>query len=178
VSDELAFAGLAGQADLLERGEASSRELVECSLARIAASQPILNAFRCVRDEAALAEASAADRRRAAGEQLPLLGVPVAITSPGSSVVNDERCSIVRGTSKIICEVRADCITSPLRRVVSSTSETSTSSTVTSSGPIGIVASKFLPAVHWLAARCHSRALPSLTTTHPAIAASASAARM
>ena len=38
----------------------------------------------------------------------------MAITSPGRSVVNDERNSIVRGMSKIICEVRADCMTSPL----------------------------------------------------------------
>ena len=51
-------------------------------------------------------------------------------------------------------------------------SDTSTSSGVTSSGPIGIVPSKFLPAVHWVAARCHSRAVPSMQTTNPAIAAS------
>jgi len=32
-------------------------------------------------------------------------------------------------------------------------------------GPIGMVPSKFLPGVHWVAARCHSRAVPSITTT-------------
>ena len=84
----------------------------------------------------------------------------------------------MRGMSKIICEVRADCITSPLSTVVRRASDTSTSSGVTSSGPIGIVPSKFLPAVHWLAARCHSRAVPSMHTANPAIAASASAAGM
>ena len=78
-SDELAFAGLARQARLVATGELSSRELVELSLARIEAAQPRLGAFRCVRSEAALAEADAADRRRAAGERLQLLGVPVAI---------------------------------------------------------------------------------------------------
>lgn len=77
--DELAFAGLATLAALVAGGDVSSRELVEQSLSRIDAAQPHLNAFRCVRDEAALREADEADRRRAAGERLPLLGVPVAI---------------------------------------------------------------------------------------------------
>jgi amidase len=79
VSEEVAFAGLAGQAALLASGDASSRELVGLALERITATQPSLNAFRCVRAEAALAEAEEADRRRAAGESLPLLGVPVAV---------------------------------------------------------------------------------------------------
>jgi amidase len=76
-----AFAGLNGQLELLRSAEVSSRELVELSLARIEATQETLNTFRCVRAEAALAEADAADRRRAAGggEHPPLLGVPVAI---------------------------------------------------------------------------------------------------
>jgi amidase len=80
--DERAFAGLGGQAELLARGDASSRELVELALARIDATQPTLNAFRVVRAAAALDEADEADRRRAAaggGELPPLLGVPVAI---------------------------------------------------------------------------------------------------
>ncbi|MGN6187980.1 MAG: amidase [Conexibacter sp.] len=77
--DDLAFAGLRAQAALVASGDASSRELVEAALARIAASQPQLNAFRCVRAEAARAEADAADRRRAEGAALPLLGVPVAL---------------------------------------------------------------------------------------------------
>lgn len=77
--EELAFAGLERQARLVADGEVSSRELVELSLARIDASQDTLAAFRCVRADAALGEASAADRRLAAGERLPLLGVPVAI---------------------------------------------------------------------------------------------------
>jgi len=77
--DELAFAGLETLAALVAGGDVSSRELVERSLAQIDAAQPLINAFRCVREEAALREADEADRRRAAGERLPLLGVPIAI---------------------------------------------------------------------------------------------------
>ncbi|MGP3689679.1 amidase [Streptomyces sp. IBSNAI002] len=63
----------------LSEGRFSARELTERALSRIAAAQPELNAFRTVRAEAALAEADAADRRLAAGERLPLLGVPLAV---------------------------------------------------------------------------------------------------
>ena len=77
--DDLAFAGLRAQAELVASGDRSSRELVDAALARIDAAQPTLNAFRCVRHDAARAEADEADRRHAAGERLPLLGVPVAI---------------------------------------------------------------------------------------------------
>jgi amidase len=76
---ELAFAGLTAQAALVARGEASSGQLTERALSRIDALQPVLNAFRCLRPEQARAEAAEADRRRAAGESAPLLGVPVAI---------------------------------------------------------------------------------------------------
>lgn len=71
--------GLTGQAAALAVGEVSSRELTERSLARIAATQPTLNAFRVVREEQALAEADEADRSLGAGERAPLLGVPFAI---------------------------------------------------------------------------------------------------
>jgi amidase len=63
----------------LADGRVTSVELVEQSLLRINATQGTLNAFRVVRAEAARAEAIEADRRIAAGERLPLLGVPVAI---------------------------------------------------------------------------------------------------
>jgi amidase len=76
---ELAFAGPGAHARLLAEGAISSVELVELSLRRIAATQGTLNAFRCVRAEQAQAEAEEADRRLAAGERLPLLGVPIAI---------------------------------------------------------------------------------------------------
>lgn len=71
--------GLVETARALAEGAVGARRLTEEALERIAAAQPVLNAFRIVRTEAALAEADAADRRLAAGERLPLLGVPVAV---------------------------------------------------------------------------------------------------
>ena len=79
IGPSTALDGLVGQAAALAEGEVSSRELTERSLARIEATQPTLNAFRVVCAEQALADADAADRRLAAGERAPLLGVPVAI---------------------------------------------------------------------------------------------------
>jgi amidase len=78
-SAAITCAGLEEQARLLARGDASSRELVELVLRRIAATQPTLNAFRVVCEEEALAAADAADARIAGGETGALLGVPVAI---------------------------------------------------------------------------------------------------
>jgi amidase len=78
-TESLAFAGIARQAELIRAGEVSSRELVELYLQRIERLNPELNAFTAVLAEQALAAADAADARRAAGEEGPLLGVPVAI---------------------------------------------------------------------------------------------------
>ena len=47
-ASEIAFAGIARQAELLGAGELSSRELVQLYLQRIERSQPRLNAFRVV----------------------------------------------------------------------------------------------------------------------------------
>ena len=66
---ELAFAGLARHADLIAAGEISSRELAELFLARIARCDPLLNAYRVVFDEQALAEADQADGRAGAGDR-------------------------------------------------------------------------------------------------------------
>ena len=75
---DLAFAGLARQAELVRDGEVSSRELTELHLERIARLDPGLNAFRVVLGEEALAAAGAADGRR--GADAPALnGVPIAI---------------------------------------------------------------------------------------------------
>ncbi len=75
----LTFAGLVGQAEAIRGGRVSSRELVTACLDRIARLDPALNAFRTVYSARALAEADGADQQRATGEELPLLGVPVAI---------------------------------------------------------------------------------------------------
>ncbi len=76
--EEIAFAGLAAQAQMLAAGEISSRELTELCLHRIQ-KRAELGAFRCVRSEQALEEARGADARLRAGERASLLGVPVAI---------------------------------------------------------------------------------------------------
>ncbi len=76
---DTAFAGVAKQAELIRSGEVSSRELVQESLDRIAAHDPVLNAFRVVFGERALLEADQADARAKAGDERPLLGVPIAI---------------------------------------------------------------------------------------------------
>lgn len=77
--EELTFAGLSAQTKLLAARDVSSVELTSLALECIEASQASLNAFRCVRRESALREAEVADRRLAAGERAPLLGLPVAI---------------------------------------------------------------------------------------------------
>jgi len=76
---ELAFSGIARQAELIRAGEISSRELVDIFLERIERLDPLLNSFRIVYPERAREEAGEADRRVAAGETAPLLGVPIAL---------------------------------------------------------------------------------------------------
>ncbi len=73
------FPTVSDQLYQLASGAVTSAELVRRSLRAIAASQSTLNAFRLVLTESALAEAAEADRRRAAGEQALLLGIPIAV---------------------------------------------------------------------------------------------------
>jgi amidase len=75
---DLAFAGLARQAELIRAGEVSSRELTVLYLERIERLEPLLRSYRIVLADEALAAADAADRRRGAGAP-PLNGVPIAI---------------------------------------------------------------------------------------------------
>ncbi|MGA0368007.1 MAG: Asp-tRNA(Asn)/Glu-tRNA(Gln) amidotransferase subunit GatA [Kiritimatiellia bacterium] len=64
---------------LMEKGDCSSREIVEAVAARIEERDGGLNAYLEVDTESALAAADEADARRASGERGPLLGIPVAI---------------------------------------------------------------------------------------------------
>ncbi|MEZ0053500.1 amidase [Mycobacterium sp. MAA66] len=73
------FLTLTQQLYRLASGATTSRQLTQQSLDAIAASQSKLNAFRVVFTERALADADEADRKLAAGQQLPLLGAPIAI---------------------------------------------------------------------------------------------------
>jgi amidase len=73
------FLPLHRQAELVRAGELSPRELVEAHLERIERVEPELNAFRVVLAERALAEADQATARARAGDERPLLGVPVAV---------------------------------------------------------------------------------------------------
>ena len=75
--DELAFAGVARQAELIRSGDVTSRELVLLYLERIERLDPQLNSFRNVMAERALVDAQQADGRRGAGDDRPLLGVPL-----------------------------------------------------------------------------------------------------
>jgi aspartyl-tRNA(Asn)/glutamyl-tRNA(Gln) amidotransferase subunit A len=64
---------------LLARREVSAREAMQACLDRVTVVEPKIHSFISCDAEAALAQADAADRRLAAGERGPLLGVPIAI---------------------------------------------------------------------------------------------------
>jgi amidase len=77
--NEIAFAGAARQAEMVRAGEVSPTELVQLCLNRIARLDPQLNSFRKVFAEKALLEAEQAEARLKAGDERPLLGVPIAV---------------------------------------------------------------------------------------------------
>ncbi|HEX6687487.1 MAG TPA: amidase [Solirubrobacterales bacterium] len=79
MSEDLAFAGAARQAEMVREGGVSPRDLVELYLDRIGRLDPQLNSFRVVFAEKALLEADQAEARLKAGESRALLGVPIAI---------------------------------------------------------------------------------------------------
>jgi aspartyl-tRNA(Asn)/glutamyl-tRNA(Gln) amidotransferase subunit A len=78
--DDLLTLSLTDLADTLRARRASPVELLEAVLARIAETQPQLNAFTALRDADALrADARAAEARLARGEARPLEGIPLGV---------------------------------------------------------------------------------------------------
>jgi aspartyl-tRNA(Asn)/glutamyl-tRNA(Gln) amidotransferase subunit A len=65
--------------DLLEQGKCTSVEIVNDVMAAIDARDGKINAYLTIDRAAALAQAEAADKARAAGKTGPLLGIPLAI---------------------------------------------------------------------------------------------------
>jgi aspartyl-tRNA(Asn)/glutamyl-tRNA(Gln) amidotransferase subunit A len=63
----------------LRVGDLTSVQLTESLLRRINETEPLVHAYAHVCAESAMRSALAADERRAAGEDLPLLGIPLAI---------------------------------------------------------------------------------------------------
>src|SRR5665811_1692220 len=78
-NEDVVAAGPSRQLELFAEGRITSRELTEATLAAAHAANADLNAFVAIDDTGALAAADEADRRRAAGESAPMLGVPIAI---------------------------------------------------------------------------------------------------
>jgi amidase len=76
---DVAFSGVARQAELIREGEVSPGELVELYLERIGRLNPTLNSYRTVLGESARAEAKKAEARRDGDRTPPLLGVPIAV---------------------------------------------------------------------------------------------------
>jgi amidase len=105
MGEEIAFAGAARQAELVRAGEVSPTELVQLSLDRIDRLDPELNSFRKVFAEKALLEAKQAEARLSAGEERPLLGVPIAIKDE-VDVVGEVK---TKGTDAFTEPAAADC---------------------------------------------------------------------
>jgi amidase len=107
---DLAFAGIARQAELLRAGEISSSELVDIYLQRIERINPQLNAFTDVFAEESRTAAEAADRLLTGAnaddlaETAPLLGVPVALKDE----IDVEGLVAQHGTSAYSEPARAD----------------------------------------------------------------------
>jgi len=79
MSADLCELGFLEAADALAKGETTSAELTAALLARSEQLEPALNALTWRDAEAVKAAATAADEARAAGDERPLLGVPIAI---------------------------------------------------------------------------------------------------
>jgi amidase len=78
---DVAFAGIARQAEMVRAGDVTPTELVELYLDRIDRLDPELNSYRVVLGERAREEAKRVEAKLAAGEgdSLPMAGVPIAV---------------------------------------------------------------------------------------------------
>lgn len=78
---DVAFAGVARQAEMVRSGDVTPSELVDLYLDRIEALDTDLNAYRVVLADRARADATEVEARLAAGEgsRMPLAGVPIAV---------------------------------------------------------------------------------------------------
>jgi amidase len=79
MTDDIVTAGPITQAAAMRAGKISSRELTEATLTALERENARLNAIVETLADEALAQADEADRRRARGEEGPLLGVPIAV---------------------------------------------------------------------------------------------------
>ena len=80
MADELHYQSIASLTDRLKKKEVSSLELTRAVIARTKAVESQVCAFNSFDEEDALAQATASDARRAAGEALgPLDGIPVGL---------------------------------------------------------------------------------------------------
>ena len=113
LGEDVAFAGVAGQVELVRRGEVSARELVGLALTRIERLDRELNAFGAVYRERALRDAVEADARVAARDWAPLLGVPVAVKDEidiGDEITSHGTAAIVTpaaADADVVCRLRA-----------------------------------------------------------------------
>ncbi len=77
--EELRWTSATATAERVRAGELTPRQATEAALARIADAQPRLNVFTWIDAADALVQADRVAERLAAGEPLPLAGVPIAI---------------------------------------------------------------------------------------------------
>ncbi len=79
MTDNIVAAGPIAQAEAMRAGDISSRELTEATLHALERDNKRLNAIVEMLADEALTQADDADRRRAQGDNAPLLGVPIAV---------------------------------------------------------------------------------------------------
>jgi amidase len=108
LADELRFVSATETARRVGSGELSAVAVVSAALLRIDAANPQLNAFTRVRREEALADAGQVDRRVAAGESLPLAGVPVA--AKDETAIGGEAITMGSWAKTAVCPADAEMI--------------------------------------------------------------------